>query len=120
MRRLATIAAAIASMAGSAGLGETALAGSLANAGLGGVADGALPLEKVQYFWGGYNYCWYGNGWNGPGWYICGYPWRYGLGWGGGAWRGGGWHGGGWHGGGWHGGGWHGGGGHWHGGGHRR
>ena len=112
MRRLATIAAAIASMAGSAGLGETALAGSLANAGLGGVADGALPLEKVQYFWGGYNYCWYGNGWNGPGWYICGYPWRYG--------RGGAWRGGGWHSGGWHGGGWHGGGGHWHGGGHRR
>ena len=91
-------------------------------------AGEAGQLEKTQWFYGGRNYCWYGGGWQGPGYYWCGYAWRRGLGWGGpigwrgwggGGWRGGGgWHGGGgWRGGGgWHGGGggWHGGGGHWH------
>jgi hypothetical protein len=54
------------------------------------------PVEKAQFFFGGYNYCWYPNAWNGPGWYYCGYAWNRGLGWGGGygwhgwAWRGGG------------------------------
>ena len=52
MRRLMTIAAAVASIAGSAGLGETALAGSLPNAGVGGVANGALPLEESSIFLG--------------------------------------------------------------------
>jgi hypothetical protein len=51
-------------------------------------------LDPVQYFWAGHNYCWYYNGWNGPGWYWCGYPWRRGFGWGGPygwhGWRGGG------------------------------
>src|SRR5271168_421292 len=69
-------------------------------------------LDKVQYFWGGRNYCWYDGGWQGPGWYWCGYAWRRGFGWGGGyGWHS--WHGG--HGGGGHGGyvgGGHGGGGH--------
>ncbi len=95
-------------------------------------ASQLLPIEHVQYVYGGQNYCWYGNGWRGPGYYYCGYAFRTGLGWGGGIgwnnWGGGGWRGGGagWHGGvwlggggGWHGGGggWHGGGGGWHGGG---
>ena len=83
MRRLMTIAAAAASIAISAEFG-TAQAASFPDANLGVAANGDLPLEKVQYFWGGYNYCWYGNGWQGPGWYWCGYPWRYGYGWGGG------------------------------------
>ena len=66
-------------------------------------------VEKTQFFFGGYNYCWYPVGWHGPGWYWCGYAWRSGFGWGGPAgWRGWRWHGGGpgWHGGGpgWHGG----------------
>ena len=104
------------------------------------------PAQASFYYWGGRRYCWYDNGWTGPGWYWCGYPWRSGFGWGGpwgwhgwvgghprgwyqshrgfygGRWVGGGWHGG--HGGGWHGGGnsgWHGGGhGDWRGGGHPR
>ena len=88
-------------------------------------ASQLLPIEHVQYVYGGQNYCWYDNGWRGPGYYYCGYAFRTGLGWGGGIgwnnWGGGGWRGGGagWHGGGWHGGGggWHGGGGGWHGGG---
>ena len=70
-------------------------------------ADGLAAIEKTQYAWGGRNYCWYPDGWRGPGWYWCGYSWRRGFGWGGGV----GWHG--WHGGG---GGWHGGHGGWHGG----
>jgi hypothetical protein len=59
------------------------------------------PLDAVQFFWGGRNYCWYDGGWQGPGWYWCGYPWRRGYGWGGPygwhGWRGGarwGWRGG--------------------------
>jgi hypothetical protein len=63
--------------------------------------------ENVQYFWGGHNYCWDDDGWNGPGWYWCGYEGRRGYGWGGGygwgagrGWRGGGHGGHGGHGGG--------------------
>jgi hypothetical protein len=55
----------------------------------------AIPsdVEQAQFFFGGQNYCWYDNGWRGPGFYWCGYAWRRGFGWGGGV----GWHG--WHGG---------------------
>jgi hypothetical protein len=67
MRRLMIIAAAVASLAGSAEIGGSAQAGSLPNAGLGVLANGALSLEEVQYAWGGRNYCWYGNGWQGTG-----------------------------------------------------
>ncbi len=52
-------------------------------------ADGLAAIEKTQYAWGGQNYCWYPDGWRGPGWYWCGYSWRRGFGWGGGY----GWHG---------------------------
>src|ERR1700735_4469725 len=84
------------------------------------------PIEKSQFVSGGRNYCFYLDGWRGPGFYWCGYAHRRGLGWGGpegwrgwhngghgghggGGYRGGG-HGGGGHGGGGHGGGGHGGG----------
>jgi hypothetical protein len=54
----------------------------------------APALEPVQFFYGGQTYCWYAGGWQGPGFYWCGYAWRQGLGWGGGSgwngWRGGG------------------------------
>lgn len=49
----------------------------------------AWPAEAQLYVWGGHNYCWYGEGWRGPGWYWCGYRLRRGYGWGGGY----GWHG---------------------------
>ena len=45
--------------------------------------------ENVQYLWGGRQYCWYDDGWNGPGWYWCGNYLTSGIGWGGGY----GWHG---------------------------
>jgi hypothetical protein len=42
------------------------------------------PVERIQYYvLGGDDYCWYPDGWEGPGWYQCGYEWNYGLGWGG-------------------------------------
>jgi hypothetical protein len=47
--------------------------------------------EAVQFFWEGRRYCWYDDGWQGPGFYWCGYRWHRGFGWGGGY----GWHG--WH-----------------------
>jgi hypothetical protein len=54
----------------------------------------APALEPVQFFYGGQTYCWYPGGWRGAGFYWCGYAYRQGLGWGGGAgwngWRGGG------------------------------
>lgn len=55
--------------------------------------DGLGMIEDVQFVFGGRRYCWYDDGWQGQGWYWCGYPWRSGLGWGGGegwnGWRGG-------------------------------
>ncbi len=49
-------------------------------------ASGPAPsmIEQIQFFWNGQEYCFYDDGWRGPGWYICGYAWRQGLGWGGG------------------------------------
>ena len=38
---------------------------------------------------GGHNYCWYDDGWSGPGYYWCGYGYYNGYGYGGGE----GWHG---------------------------
>ena len=31
------------------------------------------PVENAQFIFGGQNYCWYDSGWQGPGWYWCGY-----------------------------------------------
>jgi hypothetical protein len=42
------------------------------------------PVEAIQYYsLNNSDYCWYGAGWQGPGWYSCGYEWNDGLGWGG-------------------------------------
>ena len=66
--------------------------------GLGGAGPQALalvagPVVKVQFVFDDQNYCWYDDGWQGPGWYWCGYAWDEGVGWGGGygwnGWRGG-------------------------------
>jgi hypothetical protein len=38
-------------------------------------------VQNVQvFYWHGRRYCWYDDGWNGPGWYWCGYAWRWNLG----------------------------------------
>ena len=58
----------------------------------GNLAQHTTPdfVQQAQiYLYGGRNYCWYGDGWKGPGYYYCGYAWRRGYGWGGGyGWRG--------------------------------
>jgi hypothetical protein len=51
--------------------------------GLGQAADRVSAVEHTQYFYGGRNYCWYPDGWHGPGFYWCGYAFRPGFGWGG-------------------------------------
>src|SRR4051794_34119935 len=64
------------------------------NSGLGDAADRVSAVEKTQFFYLGRNYCWYPDGWHGPGFYWCGYAYRTGYGWGGPigwrGWRGGG------------------------------
>jgi hypothetical protein len=64
---------------------------AMAYGGIGGdvLQHQIAPVEKAQFFFGGRNYCWYPLGWNGPGWYWCGYSGRSGFGWGGpNGWRG--------------------------------
>jgi hypothetical protein len=108
----------ILSLAAAAALGAMTLLPGAAQAAPGGLSRSlsaaAVDLnmvEDAQYIYGGRNYCFYLDGWHGPGWYWCGYSWRRGYGWGGGrGWRGWAWHGRGWNGGyhrGWHGGGYH-------------
>ncbi len=47
-------------------------------------ATDLFPIEKAQSFYrGGYRYCFYWDGWHGPGWYRCGFEWRRNYGWGG-------------------------------------
>ena len=81
MRKLAlTLCAASALMGGNLAI-QPAMAGV--------TPAGAIPaappdgLEEVQYIWRGRSYCFYFDGWNGPGWYRCGWRHRRGMGWGG-------------------------------------
>ena len=68
---------------------------TLALAGAGSLSVAAAPaggasrapaslVEQAQFFWNDHQYCFYEDGWRGPGWYMCGYEWRRGYGWGGG------------------------------------
>ncbi len=64
---------------------------SAAEAGVGGGAGGvgasmrrATLVRPAQYYrFDDQNYCWYAQGWQGPGWYLCGDEWDIGVGWGG-------------------------------------
>jgi hypothetical protein len=68
---------------------RTEAAGFLGSAALNDAADSIALTTNVQYYYGGRNWCWYDDGWQGPGFYWCGYRYRRGFGWGGGAgWRG--------------------------------
>ena len=42
-----------------------------------------LVEKTAVYIVRGHRYCFYFNGWHGPGWYRCGFAFRRGLGWGG-------------------------------------
>jgi hypothetical protein len=82
----------LTALLGLAGFAAPARAAMLVD-GLTPAADSAL-VQNVQFgplgfLFGGRNYCWYDDGWRGPGWYWCGYAYRQGLGWGGGdGWQG--------------------------------
>src|SRR5215475_11002989 len=52
------------------------------NAGLIGAGSNLIDQVAVRVY-GGHRYCFYFNGWHGPGWYRCGFAFRRGLGWGG-------------------------------------
>ena len=45
---------------------------------LGDAADRLSAVEKTQFVYLGRNYCWYPDGWHGPGFYWCGYAYRTG------------------------------------------
>ena len=69
--------------AGTIGIGSTQAA-PLAFAGkLGAAVDGHGLVEQTQFIFEDKEYCWYDDGWHGPGWYWCGYALRQGFGWGG-------------------------------------
>src|SRR5687767_9471371 len=90
--RIAMLAALLAGTALATGRAEAA-----SMPGVGGIIaaiDELSVVDNVQvYVFGGRRYCWYDDGWNGPGWYWCGYRYNRGFGWGGGfgyrGWRGG-------------------------------
>lgn len=82
---------AIAALSIVAAQGGPAQAVPVGAAGFRAAADDISAIERVQFLFGGRNYCFYLDGWHGPGWYWCGYASRRGLGWGGPQ----GWHG--WH-----------------------
>jgi hypothetical protein len=89
-----TIAAATVFVAGTPMIGASVGAAPIAAPGaIRAAADSVNMVETVQFIWLGRNYCWYDDGWNGPGWYWCGQYLTSGIGFGGGY----GWHH--WHGG---------------------
>jgi hypothetical protein len=74
---VALVTGAVLSLAGAAnaGVGSTAP---------GTAAEGLALTNQVDFLFGGRKHCWYAEGWNGAGWYWCGYATRKGKGWGGG------------------------------------
>jgi len=104
MSKLAVGLSAVALLATGALNSESASAAPLA---LGRDAVNTVTssvVDNVDYLFEGHNYCWYYDGWHGPGWYYCGYSWRRGYGWGSPEWGWRGWawggprYGRGWHG----------------------
>ena len=91
MRRFAvTVVAAAIFVAGAPIMGASVGAAPIVAPGaIRGAADSLNVIERAQFIWLGRNYCWYDDGWNGPGWYWCGQYLVRGVGWGGGY----GWHG---------------------------
>lgn len=77
-----TIALAVA--AGALLAATQANAGSFPVNNLAGAGNGLIDQVAVRvYVHEGHRYCFYFDGWHGPGWYRCGFAFRRGLGWGG-------------------------------------
>lgn len=78
------VSAAVLTVVGAALLSTGATAAPLAPAQNVPAANQQLPIETVQsYYHRSHRYCFYLDGWHGPGWYRCGYHHRKGYGWGG-------------------------------------
>ncbi len=74
----------LAVAAGALLVATQANAGSFPVNKLTGAETGLIDQVAVQvYVHEGRRYCFYFEGWQGPGWYRCGFAWRRGLGWGG-------------------------------------
>jgi hypothetical protein len=92
MRKFITRLAMLSALAaGLTMIGSRAEAAAIpAPGGLRAAIDTIALTETAQlYVFEGRRYCWYDDGWQGEGWYWCGYRWNRGYGWGGGY----GWHG---------------------------
>ena len=75
---------ALAAAAGALLFASHANAGSFPVNRMTGVDTGLIDTVAVRvYVHEGRRYCFYFDGWHGPGWYRCGFVWRRGIGWGG-------------------------------------
>jgi hypothetical protein len=84
MRKLLFVLASTATL----GLADVAASHAMPlSAGGNAIKDAADSADLVEqtalYVVRGRRYCFYFDGWHGPGWYRCGFAWRQGLGWGG-------------------------------------
>ena len=74
----------LAVAAGALLVATQANAGSFPVNNLNGIETGLVDTVAVRvYVHEGRRYCFYFDGWHGPGWYRCGFAWREGIGWGG-------------------------------------
>ena len=88
-RLLRTMVASAAFAVAGLAANQVAAAPRADSAGMRAALGAVEIIDKAQYTYNGKSYCWYDDGWNGPGWYVCGEYTVRGVGWGGGA----GWHG---------------------------
>lgn len=82
--RCLKVALAVALAAGSLSSVASTANATIMAADVSTAVDHLTLIDQVQFVFGGHRHCWYADGWNGPGWYWCGYRHRHGLGWGGG------------------------------------
>jgi hypothetical protein len=73
----------------SGGLPISVQSSPISQSGIEAALQDVSVVDQVQYRWAGHEFCFYDDGWRGPGWYWCGYRLRSGFGWGGPT----GWHG---------------------------
>jgi hypothetical protein len=84
MRKFALAAAAATALTGgilATGFATAATPGT--SHGIRAATEALNDIDDVQYRHRGRRHCWYAGGWNGPGWYWCGYGSRRNRGWGG-------------------------------------
>ncbi|MEZ5855775.1 MAG: hypothetical protein R3D67_13900 [Hyphomicrobiaceae bacterium] len=77
------VSAAVLTFVGAAFVATAASAAPVAPAQSAPAVQQQLPVETVQCYHKKHRYCFYLDGWHGPGWYRCGWHHRRGYGWGG-------------------------------------